>query len=176
MASGLEQARDARENEGTALTIRMIAAWAVVVVFAAIQAHADPILVVSNSATGSAELTLNREDLQALPQTRITTKTDFTDGRPTFAGPRVLEVLSLIDLGDATVARMVAANDYAVEIDLQDIRLYDPIFAIEMNDNALSLRDKGPIWLMYPIDSYPELQVADFNAKLIWQLVRVELR
>ena len=47
------------------------------------------------------------------------------------------------------------------------------IFATHMNGARLSLRDKGPIWVMYPISEQEELQDPSTNAKLIWRLVRV---
>ncbi len=40
----------------------------------------------------------------------------------------------------------------------------------------LSLRDKGPLWLMYPIDDHAELQDPLYNVRLIWQLTSMELR
>lgn len=138
------------------------------------QAGGEPLLSVANGSGPRVELT--RQDLEALPQSQITTRTDFTDGRPTFSGPRVSEVLALVEPDGATRVRMIAANDYSVSIPVRDIMFYQPIFAMRQDGRKLSLRDKGPIWLMYPVDAHPELQTADFNANLIWQLVRVELQ
>lgn len=138
------------------------------------RAGGEPLLAVASSSGSGIEL--SRMDLEALPQSQITTRTDFTDGRPTFSGPRVSEVLALVGPDTATRARMIAANDYSVSIPVRDILFYQPIFALKQDGKTLSLRDKGPIWLMYPLDAHPELQTADFNANLIWQLVRVELQ
>ena len=70
---------------------------------------------------------------------------------------------------------MTAANDYTVEIQAAEFETYDVIFALDIDGEILSMRDKGPIWLMYPISDFEELQKPIYNNRLIWQLVRVEI-
>ena len=53
---------------------------------------------------------------------------------------------------------------------------YDVILAMWANGVRLSRRDKGPIWLMYPLDDHPELSEAKYSSRLVWQLVRMELK
>ena len=50
------------------------------------------------------------------------------------------------------------------------------ILAMQADGTRLSIRDKGPIWLMYPVDDFPELQDPKYNLRLIWQLTVMELR
>lgn len=38
----------------------------------------------------------------------------------------------------------------------------------------MSVRDKGPLWVIYPYDSDPALQSEVTYARSIWQLVRIE--
>jgi hypothetical protein len=40
----------------------------------------------------------------------------------------------------------------------------------------LSRRDMGPIWIVYPRDEFPELQLETVNARWIWQLTELEVR
>ena len=53
----------------------------------------------------------------------------------------------------------IAANDYFVDIPTQDFRDYDAILAMEADGKQLSRRDKGPLWLMYPISDHAELRI-----------------
>lgn len=139
-------------------------------------ALAETLLTLRNVTAGQQEVQLSEADLLALPQVTIRTHTEFTDGAVDFVGPLARDVLSLIAAGSARTAHMVAANDYAVDIPIRDFTDYDVILALEANGKRLSLRDKGPIWVMYPLDDHKELQDPLYNIRLIWQLVAVELR
>ena len=51
----------------------------------------------------------------------------------------------------STSCAFVAANDYYVDIPTEDFTTYDAILAMEADGERLSRREKGPLWLMYPI-------------------------
>jgi hypothetical protein len=143
----------------------------------AIPAAAAEMLVVRNVAEpGLAEIHYTEEELKALPQVTIRTQTEFTDGVATFVGPLVRDVIAPLDTGKGTTLHLVAANAYAVDIPISDMKTYDVILAMSANGNRLSLRDKGPLWLMYPMDDHPELKASVYNARLIWQLILVEIQ
>ena len=55
--------------------------------------------------------------------------------------------------------RFTAANDYFVDIPTSDFRDYDAILAMEADGETLSRREKGPLWLMYPISDHAELRI-----------------
>jgi hypothetical protein len=138
---------------------------------------AEELLLIRNTLpVAKAEARFSEEDLLALPQITIRTQTEFTDGVVEFVGPLARDAVALIDAGGATTIHLVAANDYALDIPLGDLTNYDVILAVQANGKRLSIRDKGPIWLMYPLDDHAELQDPVYNLRLIWQLVRMELR
>ena len=39
----------------------------------------------------------------------------------------------------------------------------------------MSLRDKGPLWIVYPFDSNPSYSTEVTYARSIWQLDRIEV-
>ena len=125
---------------------------------------------------GNGEITFTEAELEALEWRVIRTKTEFTDGENEFAGPRIAAILDLIGRAGATTVEMVAANDYAVEIAIEEILQYDAIAAMEMDGQRLSLRDKGPLWVMYPLDDFGELRDPAYNSRLIWQLTTMVLK
>jgi len=137
----------------------------------------EAILTISNAVVaGAPEATFTEQELQALPQLTVRTRTEFTDGVVDFVGPLARDALARIELGDATTVHLVAANDYTYDIPVSDLMQYDVILAMQANGIRLSMRDKGPIWLMYPLDDHPELQDPRYNNRLVWQLTRMELR
>lgn len=159
--------------------IRMfaVAAFACATLLAAPAMSAALLTVIGKDAGGApAVREFSREDLRQMPQISFSTSTEFTDGVPEFAGPLAREVIDAVGVGDATVAVMTAANDYAVEVPIDELRRYDVILATTMDGKRLSRRDKGPIWVMYPLDRHEELQDPVYNGRLIWQMVKIELK
>jgi hypothetical protein len=165
----------------TLRTLSRICSWTLltflIVARTATPAAAEDLLAIRNAADpAQAEVRFSEADLLALPQVTIRTRTEFTDGVVDFVGPLVRDVVAFIDAGAATTAHMVAANDYAIDVPLSDIADYDVILALQANGVRLTIRDKGPIWLMYPLDDHAKLQDPMYNNRLIWQLTSIELR
>lgn len=140
-------------------------------------AGSEELLTVRNVADPSqAEMQFDAADLAALPQVTIRTRTDYTDGVVEFVGPLARDVLASFEPGAATTIHLVAANDYSFDIPLSDLTQYDVILAMQADGKRLSIRDKGPIWLMYPLDDFAELKDPKYNLRLIWQLTTMEIR
>lgn len=133
------------------------------------------LLTIVDTAAGTRTV-LTRADLDSLPQHQFTTHTDFTDGLTEFRGARAADALARAGITGAAELRMVAANDYTVVIPYSDLVDYGVLLATEVNGERLTLRNRGPIWLMYPLDQYPELKSSTYNDRQIWQLVEIEAR
>jgi hypothetical protein len=141
---------------------------------AGLAAGQDADLTLVRGAGGAETLEFSLDELEALPQVTIVTESEFTDGPVTYKGPLVRDVLEHLALDQADVVRFTAANDYYVEIPTDDFRRFNVILAMEADGQKLSRRDKGPLWLMYPISDHPELQDPLYIHRLIWQVVRIE--
>ena len=129
---------------------------AFVTVGIAMPANAEDLLVVRNATDpAQAEVRFSEADLLALPQVTVRTRTEFTDGVVEFVGPLARDAVASIDTGTAAGVHLVAVNDYAIDIPLSDLIKYDVILAMQANGKRLSRRDKGPVWLMYPLDDHP---------------------
>lgn len=139
-------------------------------------AAAGTLLTVRSAAQPGAEASFTEAELLAMHQVTIRTRTEFTNGVVEFVGPLARDAIAEVPMGAATTIHLVAANDYAFDIPLSDIRKYDVILAMWANGERLSIRDKGPIWLMYPLDDHTELQDPQYNNRLVWQLTAMELR
>jgi hypothetical protein len=44
-----------------------------------------------------------------------------------------------------------------------------------MDDRPMSVRDKGPLWVVYPFDDVPAYQSETIYSRSIWQLDRIEV-
>jgi len=135
--------------------------------------HPPTALTLSRGA-GAQTLELTLGELAALPQTTVVTENEFSNGLVAYRGPLARDVLDQLSLMEFESVRFIAANDYFVEIPTEDFRRYDVILAMEADGAPLARRDKGPIWLMYPISDHEELGDPIYIHRLIWQVVRIE--
>lgn len=133
---------------------------------------AQTVLTVTNSEN-SATYTL--EELLEMPQTTVVTKNDYVDSATTFQGPSLRSVLETMDIDRNANLKMVALNDFASQVPAEDAFTYDVILAVLRDGEVMSVRDKGPIWVIYPMDENPELQDDVFNGRLVWQLKSISV-
>lgn len=114
------------------------------------------------------------EALDALKQHEFTTTTIWTDGPITFSGVPLKELLMEVDAMGNSV-ELVALNDYSVSIPMDDVEDTVPIVATRMNGEPISVRDKGPFWIVFPFDSDPKYRTETIYARSIWQLSRLKV-
>lgn len=139
---------------------------------------ADAVLTVigpGGGPGGSPAVTFDMAALDALPQGTITTTTPWYDGPRTFTGPLLRAVLQQAKVAGA-VLRISALNDYSVEIPVEDLDLYGVVLATRIDGKPLSVRDKGPLFVIYPFDSRTDLKQEKFYSRAIWQVVRIVVR
>lgn len=128
-------------------------------------------LINQTNVDGSAQFDLDM--LEALDSTIIETSTIWTEGAHVFQGVS-LNVLA-DELGiEGNTLMATAINDYAVEIPLSDAVEGGPIVAYMMNGKSMSVRDKGPLWVIYPYDSNAVYRSEVVYSRSIWQLDRIE--
>ncbi len=134
------------------------------------------------TVTGAIELTnaqgkaeFDRDMLRRLGTSRLRTSTSWTDGATLFEGVPASDVLRAVG-AHGTVVAATALNDYVIEIPVADFDKYSVLFALSMNGVVLTARDRGPIWVVYPRDDFPELRNPTADAKWIWQLVSIDIR
>lgn len=68
-----------------------------------------------------------------------------------------------------------ALNHYSVLIPYDDIQRYDPLVAYQLDGRFMSIRDYGPLYLIYPFDDHPELHRQMFYNRSIWQLSEIHV-
>jgi hypothetical protein len=107
--------------------------------------------------------------LQALPQHAFRTRTPWQKEPIHFSGPLLRDVLAQLG-ADGSRIKATALNDYQVEIPVTDAQRFDVIVALRMNGEPMSVRSRGPLFIVYPFDSSSELRSVRFYERSIWQL------
>ncbi len=112
--------------------------------------------------------------LERLPQRSIRAETPWYKDARRFSGPLLRDVLAMAG-GKGSGLRLVALNDYRIEMPQDDPQRYDVILAVQLDGKAMSVREKGPVFVMYPFDSQPQLRNALYFIRCVWQLRSIEL-
>ncbi|MBB4120629.1 oxidoreductase [Martelella radicis] len=127
---------------------------------------------VANSADATASFDLAM--LDAMPQTSFETATIWTEGVARYSGVELAVLLDAVD-ADGSQLLMTALNDYAIELPARDAVPGGPILATRVDGKPLSVRDKGPIWVIYPFDDKPAYKTEVVYSRSIWQLKSIEV-
>ncbi|AOW12201.1 hypothetical protein LPB72_14635 [Hydrogenophaga crassostreae] len=137
-----------------------------------------PILTISGKISAKNTSDTARFDmkmLEALPQHSLTTSTPWFDKPMKFTGPLLADVLAAVKARGTTV-HAFAINDYNISIPITDTAKYPIIMARLINDKAISVREKGPLFVIYPFDSHAELRTSTYYERSIWQLKAMEIK
>lgn len=129
---------------------------------------------IANTADGE-EARFDVAALEALGLTTVTTSTPWTDGAVTYEGVLGRVLMEHVGAkGSRLMAR--ALNDYLVDIPIADFTDYDVILAIKANGAYMPIRDKGPIFVVYPLDTHPGLLNNTIYSRCVWQLARLTVQ
>ncbi|WP_293935596.1 molybdopterin-dependent oxidoreductase [Iodobacter sp.] len=107
--------------------------------------------------------------LEKLPQQSFSTKTPWDALPIKFTGPLLRDVLRAAKASGQQI-KAVALNDYKTEIPFDDVNQFNMLLAHKMNGQAIPARTKGPLFIVYPYDSKPELQTKPYYERSAWQV------
>jgi hypothetical protein len=112
--------------------------------------------------------------LEALPQKSFLTRTPWYPQPRRFSGPLLRDVLARAG-AQGTLLRLLALNDYRVDMPLDDAQRHDVIVAHRLDDKPMTVRERGPLLVMYPFDAQPELRSAVYYNRSAWQLHTIDV-
>jgi hypothetical protein len=111
----------------------------------------------------------DRAMLKNLKVTKLKTTTPWTEGVREFEGVLASDLMAALG-AEGSVVIATAINDYQAEIPASDFTKFPVLLAWSMDGEELKVRDKGPIWIIYPQDDFAELRTEETKNKWIWQL------
>ena len=112
--------------------------------------------------------------IDTLPQRETETTTPWHEGPQSFSGPLLSDLMAAAGLSGSAL-RVIAINDYAATIPWADIETIPVILAVRHNGATMSVRDKGPLFVIYPFDEQPELRDEVYFSRSVWQVDRIEV-
>jgi hypothetical protein len=113
--------------------------------------------------------------LKAIGEVTFDTSTPWTEGVQTFTGVPLGAFLKSIE-AEAVTLSAVAVNDYSVQIPMSEALGEAAIIAYERNGEPMSIREKGPLWIVFPYDSALKWRTEEVYSYSIWQLISIDVK
>jgi len=126
---------------------------------------------ISNSNKDGTAI-LDIDMLDALPGREAEMETPWTNGMTRFSGPLAREVLDLVG-ADGSIVRVKALNDFEAEIPIDDFLRFDVMLATRIDGELISVREKGPVFIIYPFDEEPQLYTERYFNRSVWQVMSI---
>lgn len=136
-----------------------------------------PVVLTITTHAGQSDTTHTDFDMAALerlPQVSYTTATPWYSQPTKFTGPLLRDVLAAAGAQGARLVA-VALNDYKVDMPLAEAVGNGAVVALRLNDKPMSVRDKGPLFVVFNYDSKAELRSERYYNRSIWQLRRLQI-
>jgi hypothetical protein len=132
------------------------------------------------TVSGAIDITNNNQEasfdmamLRALPLHTVTTKNPWTKGVHTYQGFSAIDLLNQLD-NKGNLLQVMALNEYMTEIPLSDFAENGAIFATHRDGMPMSVRNLGPIMVIYPFDLDERLKSELFYSRSIWQIRHIK--
>jgi hypothetical protein len=135
-------------------------------------------LGVTTSATTAVELTI--DELRAIGDTSFATATPWTKGTQKFEGVTGAQIVAAMEAKgqklDGKGVLAVANNDYSIVIPFEVFNQPTTLVAFAQNGAGMSVRDKGPFWIVFPYDQDDKFLASSYQSYSIWGLERLDFQ
>jgi hypothetical protein len=114
----------------------------------------------------------DRAMLESMGMVTIETETPWYQGPVKFEGVPLAKLMDRVG-ASGKQAVVVALNDYSSEIPMEDFAKHNVVLALKVNGDYISVRDKGPLFIIYPFDSNPDLKNQTYYGRSVWQVAKI---
>ncbi|MCW8916757.1 MAG: hypothetical protein OQK24_13015 [Magnetovibrio sp.] len=139
--------------------------------------YAKDIIFIEGLSQRTAEkpIKMSIEEFEALaPASQIKTTTPW-HRQSTFSGISGKDLVKHLGIKGTTI-NALAINDYQVTIPVSDLTELGVLFATRLNGKRLKLRNKGPVFVIYPFDQNPSLKTEVYYGRSIWQVKQLTIQ
>ena len=124
---------------------------------------------------GGVATVYSEAELEALGMSSLVTTTSWTDGPQSFDGVLLSRIAEVHGVKNGMM-KVTAINGYEAELEVSELLAYPVLLATRQNGKRMPLREKGPFWIVYPRDEFPEFNDERHNYKWVWQVRSLEFQ
>lgn len=114
----------------------------------------------------------DRAMLESLGDDGFQTMTPWYSEPVRFDGIKMSRLMDIVG-ATGTAVTAFALNDYTTVLPIGDFEKYGVVLALKRNGAYMPVRDKGPLFIVYPFDSAPELKSQQFYSRSAWQVAKL---
>lgn len=127
------------------------------------------------NCTDGLELNLDLAMLEKLPQHTVKTANPWEIDAVTYEGVLLRDLLEFAGAHGDTIV-VTALNDFRADISIADTKGYDVILAYKRDGQLMPVRDKGPLFVVFPFTDEPGLATETYYAQSVWQVSRITVK
>ena len=122
-------------------------------------------------------LAFDMETLERLGLVRYEVHDPWLDAEVTYTGVLMSDLLDVArPSASATVIRVVALDDYEVDVEVADVWKWPILLATQADGEYMSVANGGPTRIVFPYDDFPEIDQVDTRNLWVWNVERMEVR
>ena len=138
----------------------------------------EPILEIGGSISvhnGDGVAVFDRAMVEALGTKVVVTTTPWHTGPVRFEGVSLDQLMKTVGAEGRSV-KATALDDYSATVPLEDFARHGVILALKRDGQYMAPDDQGPLFIIYPYDSNPELHSETYYARSVWQVKRLDVQ
>jgi hypothetical protein len=136
-------------------------------------AYAEKAITTVYDKNNNIVLEIKESELKNYKQMSFSSKTPWYPEIKKFDGISFRDVLEKAKIKENSKLQIVAWNNFEVEVPAEDGYKYKTILTTHINGKRITLRDKGPLFLMYPLDDNPILNTGMYFNRSAWQIKEI---
>lgn len=139
---------------------------------AAAQQAGSVALKLAHPAGGVDAVNHDAQTLAKLGRVQLTVRVPWSSVDHVYEGVPLKRLVSAVK-GEGRPIRLKALNDYQATIPWDDLERYDPILAWSEDGQPIPVRAKGPLLVIYPFNTYPELRRSLYTDRSVWHVSEI---
>jgi hypothetical protein len=121
---------------------------------------------------GDRVINLSHQDILEFTTVEHTMKNVWVNKAVTYTGVKLSTIIKKYDITSEWL-KMTAINDYSIKVPIIDAEK-GAFIAYLADGKPMKIRDKGPLWVLYPFGENEELEIDTYHNRSIWQLKLIE--
>ena len=121
---------------------------------------------------GDRVIDLSYQDILKFTPVEHTMNNVWVNKTVTYTGVKLSTIIQKYNIKSEWL-KMTAINDYAIKVPIIDAEK-GAFIAYLADSKPMKIRDKGPLWVLYPFGENEELEIDTYHNRSIWQLKLIE--
>ncbi|MDG0866659.1 molybdopterin-dependent oxidoreductase [Candidatus Lucifugimonas marina] len=139
-------------------------------------ATGDTIFTLNAVATGNEPIDIDISLLESLGTVKYTVEDPYENRQVEYEGVLVETVLDQFGGSNTTGITLTAIDDYQQTIPIDHVEEWPVLLALKSDGEYAPRSHRGPAMIVYPYDSYPELDPSTYDPFWIWQIANITVK